>query len=113
MRRLLDYAGLEPEDAVLRWGNFDRIFLLPSTVFQARRHRPIVSDAAERPLRSGSAGVALPRGLDGFFLVPDRPELREVVAGTGGGDRRPARSRRRTPGAAAAPSPTSTPRFAA
>jgi hypothetical protein len=84
MKRLLDYAGLEPRDAVLRWGNVDRIFLLPSTVFRpddtgrSYRMRPDVRSIWLRK-------VALPRGLDGFFLVPDRPELREVLDGTGAG----------------------------
>ena len=35
MQRLLDYAGLDPDHALLRWGNFDRTIYLPSTVFQA------------------------------------------------------------------------------
>ena len=35
MQRLLDYAGLDPDHALLRWGNFDRTLYLPSTVFQA------------------------------------------------------------------------------
>ena len=34
-QRLMRYAGLDPEHAVLRWGNFDWTLLLPSTVFQA------------------------------------------------------------------------------
>ncbi|MDB5351750.1 MAG: hypothetical protein JWN86_2997 [Planctomycetota bacterium] len=82
MKRLLDYAGLEPGRAVLRWGNFDKILLLPGTVFQpddagrSYRMRPNVRSVWLNR-------VALPGGLDGFFLVPDRPELRDVVAGTG------------------------------
>src|SRR5271157_3621933 len=34
MRRLLDYAGLDPDHALLRWGNFDRTLYLPSTIFE-------------------------------------------------------------------------------
>ena len=27
----MDYGGLSPENRLLRWGNFDRTLLLPST----------------------------------------------------------------------------------
>ena len=33
-QRLLQFAGLDPEHALVRWGNFDRTVLLPSTVFE-------------------------------------------------------------------------------
>ena len=32
---LMRYAGLDPEHGLLRWGNYDRTLLLPSTVFEA------------------------------------------------------------------------------
>lgn len=82
MRRLLEYAGLTPDEAVLRWGNFDKILLLPATVFapddsgRSYRMKPSVRSVWLR-------NVALPHNLAGFFLVPDRPELRPIVAGTG------------------------------
>lgn len=82
LKRLLVYSGLTPEDAVLRWGNFDKILLLPGTVFapddagRSYRLRPNVSSIWLR-------NVALPRNLNGFFLVPDGSELRSIVEGTG------------------------------
>ena len=82
MRRLLKYAGLTPDDAVLRWGNFDKILLLPSTTFEADdsgrsyRMKPNIRSVWLR-------NVALPHDLSGFFLVPDRPELSRIVEGTG------------------------------
>ena len=33
-QRLMRYAGLDPDHGLLRWGNFDRTLLLPSTVFE-------------------------------------------------------------------------------
>ncbi len=84
MRRLLTYAGLTPDEAVLRWGNFDKILLLPSTTFEvddagrSYRMKPGVRSVWLR-------NVALPHNLNGFFLVPDRPELREILNGTGAG----------------------------
>lgn len=82
MRRLLEYSGLSPDVAVIRWGNFDKVLLLPGTVFEdddsgrSYRMRP---DTRSVWLRN----VALPRDLAGFFLVPDKPELRDLVVGTG------------------------------
>ena len=81
MRRLLEYAGLTPDEAVIRWGNYDKLLLLPSTVFaedEARsyRLRPNVRSVWLR-------NVALPHDLNGFFLVPDRPELQTILPGTG------------------------------
>ncbi len=82
MRRLIDFAGLAPGEAVLRWGNYNKILLLPGSVFEADdsgrsyRMRPNVRSVWLK-------GVALPRGLDGFFLVPDRPELSQILPGTG------------------------------
>src|SRR6185312_10127708 len=32
-RKLLDYGGLSPDDAVFRWGNYNQLFVLPSKVF--------------------------------------------------------------------------------
>ena len=80
-QRLLRYAGLDPEHGLLRWGNFDQTLLLPSTVFQpddlgrSYRMRPCTDSIWLRE-------VALGSGLLTFFLVPDRPELRDVIHGT-------------------------------
>ena len=82
MRPLLDYSGLTPGACVLRWGNFDKVLLLPGTVFaeddsgRSYRMRPNVRSVWLRR-------VALPRDLAGFFLVPDTPGLRALVPGTG------------------------------
>jgi hypothetical protein len=82
MKRLLDFAGLDPAHAVLRWGNYNQTLLLPGTAFQADdtgrsyRLRPNTQTIWLK-------GVALPRNLSGFFLVPDRPELPQLVEGTG------------------------------
>ncbi len=81
-RRLLEFGGLDPDVGVLRWGNYDRIMLLPSTVFlpddhgRAYRLRPNTRSIWLR-------NFDLPRGLAGFFLMPDMPELRQAIAGTG------------------------------
>ncbi len=78
LRRLLDYAGLDPDRAVVRWGNYDKVFVLPGAVFEADdsgrsyRMRPEVRSVWLK-------GVALPRGVSGFFLVPDTPDLTEVL----------------------------------
>lgn len=82
LKRLMDYAGLDPDHAVFRWGNYDRILLLPSTVFvpddtgRSYRMRPNMRSIWLK-------GIALEKGLAGFFLVPDRPELPKLVEGTG------------------------------
>src|SRR5262249_9306444 len=34
-RRLVSYAGLEPDHALVRWGDYDRALLLPPAVLQA------------------------------------------------------------------------------
>jgi hypothetical protein len=82
-RRLLIYAGLDPDHAVMRWGNYDRTMLLPSEVFEAddtgRSYR----------LRPGAKSVwirnmSLRPGVLMFFLVPDRPELPKAMEGTTG-----------------------------
>ncbi len=78
---LLRYAGLDPDHALLRWGNYDQTLLLPSTVFEpddqgrSYRMRPCIGSIWLREVSIGSGVLA-------FFLVPDRPELREVIKGT-------------------------------
>lgn len=82
LRRLLDHAGLGPEDAVLRWGNYDKILLLPSKVFEAdetgRAYRMRPRTRAVWVRR-----ITLPRGLSGFFLMPDTPDLTSLVETVG------------------------------
>ena len=81
-RRLLDYAGLAPDDVVLRWGNYNLTFALPSKVFapddsgRAYRMRPHTRSVWLKD-------VALSRDVIGFFLMPDTDELRSLLEGTG------------------------------
>ncbi|MDR3637442.1 MAG: SGNH/GDSL hydrolase family protein [Isosphaeraceae bacterium] len=81
-RRLLDYAGLSPQDAVLRWGNYNQTFVLPSRVFapdddgRSYRMRPHTRSIWLKD-------VALSWDVIGFFLVPDTAELRSLLEGTG------------------------------
>jgi hypothetical protein len=81
MKALLDYAGLDPRHVLLRWGNFDRTLLLPSTIFEADdtgrsyRFRPNVRSIWIRNLR-------LKGGILAYFQIPDGPRFDEVVEGT-------------------------------
>jgi hypothetical protein len=81
-QRLLRYAGLDPEHGLLRWGNFNRTLLLPRAVFEpddaGRSYRmiPCVESIWLREARI-EPGVLM------FFLVPDQPELEEMLRGTG------------------------------
>lgn len=81
-RRLLDYGGLAPEDAVYRWGNYNLMFVLPSKVFapdDAGRSYRMLPHTRSVWLKD----VALARDVIGFFLMPDTPELRKLMEGTG------------------------------
>lgn len=81
MRRLLDYAGLDPDHALLRWGNFDRALLLPATVFEpddtgrSYRLRPNLRSVWVRNLQTKE-------GVLSYFPVPDTPALTAAVAGS-------------------------------
>ena len=65
MQRLLRFAGLDPDHALVRWGNFDRTVLLPSTVFEADetgrsyRFRPNVRSIWVRNFPDEGAGQGL------------------------------------------------------
>jgi hypothetical protein len=82
MKRLLTYAGLDPDHALLRWGNFDRTLYLPSTVFEpddtgrSYRFRPNTRSIWVRNMK-------LKGGILAYFPVLDSPGLSEVTAGTG------------------------------
>ena len=75
------YAGLDPDHGLLRWGNFDRTLLLPSTIFEADdtgrsyRLRPCTDSIWLRQ-------VTIQSGVLMFFLVPDGPGLAEAIRGT-------------------------------
>jgi hypothetical protein len=82
MQQLLRFAGLDPDHAVIRWGNYDWTLLLPATVFapddtgRSYRLRPSTRSVWLR-------GVKLRQNMVGFFLVPDTPELVKRIEGTG------------------------------
>ena len=83
IRRLFRYAGSDPDAGLLRWGNYDQTLLLPSTVFEP--------DDAGRSyrLRPNRRSIWVrnisPKGTPlTFLIVPDRPELPEVIEGSGG-----------------------------
>jgi len=82
MKGLLDYAGLDPAHALLRWGNFEKTLLLPSTVFEpddsgrSYRFRPSVRSIWVRNLM-------LKGGILAYFSIPDGPKFDEAVDGTG------------------------------
>ena len=82
MQRLLDYAGLDPDHARLRWGNFDRTLYLPSTVFEpdytgrSYRFRASTRSIWVRNLK-------LKGGILAYFPIPMTAPLSEVVEGTG------------------------------
>jgi hypothetical protein len=79
---LLRFAGLDPEQALVRWGNFDRTVLLPSTVFEADesgrsyRFRPNVRSIWVR-------NFPVKGQMKAYFQAPDQPELADLVNGTG------------------------------
>jgi hypothetical protein len=82
MQRLLRFAGLDPENALVRWGNFDRTVLLPSTVFESDdtgrsyRFRPNTRSIWVR-------NFPVKGPVKAYFLVPDTSEAVEIVKGTG------------------------------
>ncbi len=80
-RRLMRYAGMDPQHGLLRWANYNWTVLLPSKVFEADeqgrsyRFRPSTRSIwlTKVPINSG---------LLTFFIVPDGPGLAEVIKGT-------------------------------
>ena len=80
-QRLMRYAGLDPDHGLLRWGNYNRTLLLPSTVFEADdngrsyRFRPCVDSIWLRQITIRS-GVLM------FFQILDGPQLAEAIRGT-------------------------------
>ena len=86
MQRLLRFAGLDPEHALVRWGNFDRTVLLPSTVFEAEQSgrsyqfRPNVRSIWVR-------NFPVKGPVKAYFQVPDTPGDRRARQGNGRRDR--------------------------
>ncbi|MGA9926023.1 MAG: SGNH/GDSL hydrolase family protein [Isosphaeraceae bacterium] len=81
LRRLMKYAGNDPETGILRWGNYSRTLLLPATVFlpddtgRSYRLRPSTRSVWLRNLTIQRIPLT-------FFLVPDGPDLGEAMRGT-------------------------------
>jgi hypothetical protein len=82
-QRLLRFAGMDPDHVLLRWGNFDRTVMLPSTVFEeaddlrrSYRFRPSVRSIWIYNFPAKGAVKA-------YFQVPDTTETAAIVAGTG------------------------------
>ena len=81
LRRLMKYAGNDPETGILRWGNYSRTLLLPATVFlpddtgRSYRLRPSTRSVWLRNLTIQRIPLT-------FFLVPDSPDLGEAMRGT-------------------------------
>ena len=105
LQRLLEYAGLDPDHALVRWGNFDRTVLLPSTVFEpdetgrSYRFRPNMRSIWVR-------NFPMKGPVKAYFQVPDTARAPRDRERNGGPDRRridpddqfvgPARSRARS-----------------
>jgi hypothetical protein len=77
-QRLLRYAGMDPEQMLLRWGNYNWTLLLSSKVFDA--------DDSGRSYRfkpnTHSVWLENPPNHFGgpmFFIVPDGPDLTEAI----------------------------------
>jgi hypothetical protein len=81
VQKLMRYAGMDPENGLLRWGNFYQTMLLPSTVFAADdtgrsyRLRPRIESVWLRNITPDPKVFM-------FFLVPDGPGLKEAMRGT-------------------------------
>src|SRR5262249_24122972 len=81
-RRLLTFAGMDPDHVVLRWGDFDKTVMLPATVYE-----PDDSGRSYRLPPEGRSiwGRDFPMKGDvkAFSEVRDRPEAVERVRATG------------------------------
>ncbi len=81
IQKLMRYAGMDPENGLLRWGNHYQTLLLPSTVFEA-------DDTGRSYRLRGRIESVWLRNITPdphmfmFFLVPDGPGLKEAMRGT-------------------------------
>jgi hypothetical protein len=80
-QRLMRYARMDPENGLLRWGNYNWTLLLSPAVFEADdagrsfRFRPLTHSIWLRNL-------PLQSGVTMFFLMPDGPGLADAIRGT-------------------------------
>ena len=81
IQKLMRYAGMDPENGLLRWGNHYQTLLLPSTVFEAddtgRSYR-----LRARTLSVWLRNITPDQNMFVYFLVPDGPGLEEAMRGT-------------------------------
>jgi len=81
-QQLLRFAGMDPDHVLIRWGNFNRTVLLPSTVFEtdnsgrSYRFRPNVRSIWVR-------NFPMKGDLKAYFQVPATPAVEGLVPGTG------------------------------
>ncbi len=81
MQRLLRFAELDPDHALVRWGNFDRTVLLPGNIFEADdtgrsyRFRPNVRSIWVR-------NFPVKGQVKAYFQVLDKPEVGDLLKGT-------------------------------
>jgi hypothetical protein len=82
MQRLLRFAELDPDHALVRWGNFDRTVLLPGNIFE--------SDDTGRPyqFRPNVRSIWVRNfpvmgQVKAYFQVLDKPEVEDFLKGTG------------------------------
>jgi hypothetical protein len=81
-KSLLQAAGMGPEDAVVRWGNYDMTFVLASKVFERDddgryyRFRPDTRSLLLRPMQIFGMETCQ-------FYVPDTPEIRKLATEAG------------------------------
>ncbi len=81
-KRLLEFAGMDPDHVLLRWGNFDKTVMLASTVFEAD------DSGRSYKLRPGVRSIWIrsfqKRGdVKEYIQIPDRPETAELVKKAG------------------------------
>lgn len=81
-KELLRFAGMDPDHALIRWGNFDRTVMLPSTVYQADdtgrsyRMRPGVRSIWVR-------NFPVKGDVKAYFQIPDGSGAARAVEKTG------------------------------
>jgi lysophospholipase L1-like esterase len=81
MATFLRAAGMDAQQAVVRWGNVDRSIVLSSAVFEPDDDRSYRLKPCVRSV--WVIGLAF-RSVLAMFLIPDTPEARDAAARAGG-----------------------------